>query len=81
MARHVFKKRGRGVSMSEAKARLSDAHDLVLEEETENELVVSGPAPSLRQFEQDLGGWFSAAVKSVPRPPIGAMRHARVRRL
>ena len=80
MARNVFKNRGRGLSMSEAMSKLRELHDLVLEDQADNELVVSGPLSSLKRFEQELGGWFVAAVRSVPRPPIGAMRHPRLRR-
>jgi hypothetical protein len=81
MALYVLKNRGRGVPMSEAKAMLSEERDLVIEEESdEKKLVISGPTESIKRFASLLG-WFSAPVRNVPRPAIGAMRHPPVRRI
>jgi hypothetical protein len=80
MMQYLFKNRGRGPSVCEAKAKLDSLEDLVLERQTDDQLIVSGPAKSLKQFEQELEGWLVAAVRSIPRPATGAMRHPRVRR-
>jgi hypothetical protein len=81
MPRYVFKNRGRGPSLNEAKAKLDQADGLTLEDQTNRELVVSGPVSSLRRFGEELEGWFTAAVHSVARPEVGSKRHRRVRRV
>jgi hypothetical protein len=81
MARYVLKNRGEGLSMGEAQEVVHGFEDIVVERQGKNELLVSGPAQSVVRLTQELGGWFSAAVRSVQRPQIGALRHPKVRRL
>jgi len=81
MAQYVFKYRGRGVLPRTAKAKIKKRPELALIQDAKNELVVSAPAADLKRFGEELDGWFFAAVKSIPRPPVGAKRHPRVRRI
>jgi hypothetical protein len=66
--------------MGEARAILRGFDDVVVERQGENELLVSGPTQSVRRLAHELAGWFSAIVRTVRRPQIGAMRHPKVRR-
>jgi hypothetical protein len=80
MARYVLKNRGQGPSMEQAQEVLRHFEDLVIEREGDKELLVSGPSQSIQRLIHQLVGWFSAALRTVPRPKIGAMHHPRVRR-
>ncbi len=81
MAQYVLKYRGLGASPKLAKAKLSNWEKLVMVHETENELIVSGPSRDAKSFSRELDGWVFAPVRRIPRPPIGANRHPRVRSL
>lgn len=80
MGRFVLVHRKKGVSLPEAVKLLRESHDLQLESQTDQQLIVSGPTAAIKSFANDLGGWFMAAVRPVRRPPTGAARHAPLRR-
>jgi hypothetical protein len=80
MAQFLYKYRGRGLSPALAKGKAKQDQDLAVLQETERELVLAGPTVALQRFGDELSGWFFAAVKNVPRPPVGAKRHPPVKR-
>jgi hypothetical protein len=81
MPKYVFKYRGMGASPKVAQAKLNDKRNLVVLRQSKNELIVSGSSADIKSLSRELDGWFFATVHNVPRPPVGSMKHGRVRRM
>jgi hypothetical protein len=80
MAQYFFKYQGHGTSPQDLKEKINQWENLVVVQETENELVISGPRIEIKQLSRELEGWFSGSVNPIQRPPTGSDRHGKVHR-